>query len=157
MESFVKHWLYNILGASWHWFRYEFSVLRGGIHVHGLAKLKNDPGLTSLAKLATDGYIARMALESDAHLQDHTQAQFEVAASDGLRAEKEICHYHDLLISTMNPIDVSSFSKPSLHPCKLKFAQVIEDLHSDYIQLVNTVQRHSKCNSGYCLKQDVGG
>ena len=23
LESFVKHWLYDTLGAKWHWFRYE--------------------------------------------------------------------------------------------------------------------------------------
>jgi hypothetical protein len=25
LESFVKHWIYNTLGAKWHWFRYEYQ------------------------------------------------------------------------------------------------------------------------------------
>ena len=25
LESFVKHWLYDTLGAKWHWFRYEYQ------------------------------------------------------------------------------------------------------------------------------------
>ena len=33
-ESFVKHWLYDSLGAKWHWFRYEYQG-RGSIHCHG--------------------------------------------------------------------------------------------------------------------------
>ena len=34
VEAFVKNWLYNVLGAQWHWYRFEFSVLRGAIHCH---------------------------------------------------------------------------------------------------------------------------
>lgn len=36
-EQFVKHWLKNTLGATWHWFRYEYAVQRGSIHCHGIA------------------------------------------------------------------------------------------------------------------------
>lgn len=51
LESFIKHWLYNCLGAEWHWYRYEFQA-RGSIHCHGVAKLKGDPGLCSLTDKA---------------------------------------------------------------------------------------------------------
>ena len=27
LESFVKHWLYDTLGAKWHWFRYEYNSI----------------------------------------------------------------------------------------------------------------------------------
>lgn len=30
VELFIKHWLYNVLGAQWHWFRFEFSVYYRG-------------------------------------------------------------------------------------------------------------------------------
>jgi len=50
-ELFVRHWLYNTLGAQWHWFRYEFTVNRGSIHCHRLAKLEFDPGLCVLSKI----------------------------------------------------------------------------------------------------------
>jgi hypothetical protein len=43
LESFVKHWLYDTLGAKWHWFRYEYQG-RGTIHCHGTVKQNNDPG-----------------------------------------------------------------------------------------------------------------
>ena len=51
LESFVKHWLYDTLGAKWHWFRYEYQG-RGSIHCHGTAKLNNDPGLCQLTQIA---------------------------------------------------------------------------------------------------------
>ena len=51
LESFVKHWLYETLGAKWHWFRYEYQG-RGSIHCHGTAKLNNDPGLCHLTETA---------------------------------------------------------------------------------------------------------
>ena len=38
LESFLKHWLYETLGAKWHWFRYEYQG-GGSIHCHGTAKL----------------------------------------------------------------------------------------------------------------------
>jgi len=44
LEHFIKHWLYNSLDAEWHWYRFEYQA-RGNIHCHGVAKLKNDPGL----------------------------------------------------------------------------------------------------------------
>ena len=58
-EQFVKHWLKNTLGATWHWFRYEFAVQRGSIHCHGVAKLESDPGLCELSQTALKGHIAK--------------------------------------------------------------------------------------------------
>ena len=56
LESFVKHWLYDTLGAKWHWFRYEYQG-RGSIHCHGTAKLNNDPGLCQLTQTALKGFF----------------------------------------------------------------------------------------------------
>ena len=58
LESFVKHWLYDTLGAKWHWFRYEYQG-RGSIHCHGTEKLKNDPGLCELTQTALKGFLAQ--------------------------------------------------------------------------------------------------
>ncbi|CAH3026630.1 unnamed protein product [Porites evermanni] len=57
-DRFVKDWLKDSLQASWHWYRYEYGVQRGSIHCHGVAKLKNDPGLCSLTEKALKGYLA---------------------------------------------------------------------------------------------------
>ena len=58
LESFVKHWLYDTLGAKWHWFRYEYQG-RGSIHCHGTAKLNNDPGMCQLTETALKGFLAQ--------------------------------------------------------------------------------------------------
>lgn len=42
-DHFVKFWLKESLGASWHWYRYDYVVQRGSIHSHGVTKLINDP------------------------------------------------------------------------------------------------------------------
>ena len=58
LECFIKHWLYNTLGAKWHWFRYECQS-RGSIHCRGTAKLNNDPGLCKLTQTAIKGFLAQ--------------------------------------------------------------------------------------------------
>ena len=50
IESFVRHWLCNTLGAEWHWF--QFTVVHATIHCHGFAELKDDRGLFDLASKA---------------------------------------------------------------------------------------------------------
>jgi hypothetical protein len=57
IEKFLKYWLYDTLGAEWHWYQYEFQA-RGSIHCHGMAKLKSDPGLCKLTEIALKGYLA---------------------------------------------------------------------------------------------------
>ena len=47
-EKFVKYCLKESLGATCHWFRYEYAVQRGSINCHGVAKLENDPNLCEL-------------------------------------------------------------------------------------------------------------
>lgn len=47
------------LGAKQFWFRYEFTVLRGEIHSHGLAKLKSDPNLCELSRVSMNGFKAK--------------------------------------------------------------------------------------------------
>ena len=56
LESFVKHWLYDTLGAKWHWFRYKYQG-RGSVRCHGTAKLNNDPGLCQLTQTALKGFL----------------------------------------------------------------------------------------------------
>ena len=58
LESFIKHWLYNTLDAEWHWYRFEYQG-RGNINCHGTAKLKNDPGLCELTKIALKGFLTQ--------------------------------------------------------------------------------------------------
>ena len=163
-ESFVKWWLYKSLQASWHWFRYEFAVQRGSIHCHGLAKLKDDPGLCELTKVALKGYLASKELEeksknspSEISGEDMHRIQNEIREAE--IAETTICTYADKLMSTVNPNIPyqSGWHKPEVHPCKKKYADTITtEAEEDYENLLNMVQRHTNCSSAYCLKEQNG-
>lgn len=60
----------------------------------------------------------------------------------------------DLLVSTYhpNPSDNGTWKKPSIHPCQ-KHHNDIKNTDNDYIDLLNTVQRHTHCSSNYCLRK----
>ena len=47
--------------------------------------------------------------------------------------------------------------KPTVHPCQKIFDEAIISSEDDYANLVNTVQRRSKCSLYYCLRQDQLG
>ena len=155
VESFVKNWLYEDLKTKWHWFRYEFAINRGAIHCHGVAKLSDDPGLCELSKEAVKGYKSQILLNENGKGLDIDTLRSNVI--NGLAAEKAICQYHDSLLTTMNPTDPNEWVKPSIHPCKVKFEDAMKNVDDDYIDLVNSIQRHTKCNSGYCLRHDKFG
>lgn len=152
-EQFVKHWLKNTLGATWHWFRYEYAVQRGSIHCHGIAKLKSDPGLCDLSQTALKGCIANQ-LRKDSNLSPDLSLEKEEDIKKGKEAETIICNY---LMSTQNPTNPdTSWVKPQNHPCKLRFQDIENDWDNDYENLVNLVQRHTNCSTAYCLRKKGG-
>ena len=71
----------------------------------------------------------------------------------GKIALQQIADYADSLISTQNPIPPGDklWTKPATHPCS-KQHKLIKDHESDYADLLNTVQCHTKCSPKYCLK-----
>lgn len=157
-EKFVKYWLYETLGATWHWFRYEYAVQRGSIHCHGVAKLKSDPGLCELSQQALAGYLIAESM-TDTSLKKLSKEDLlknQQLITKGKEAEKIICNYVDFLTSTENPCnpDDGNWVKPNIHPCKKKIEE-IEKLKwdKDYEDLVNTVQRLTQCSTAYCLRK----
>jgi len=152
-EQFVKHWLKNTLGATWHWFRYEYAVQRGSIHCHGTAKLESDPGLCDLSQTPLKGYIANQ-LRKDNSLSLDLSKEREEDIKKGKDAETIICNYVDYLMSTQNPTNPDiNWVKPKNHPCKLRFQDIQNDWDNDYENLVNLVQRHANCSTVYCLRK----
>ena len=149
VEQFVKHWLYNCLGAEWHWYRYEYQA-RGSIHCHGIAKLKSDPGLCHLTHKALEGFLAEKS-------SAETPIPDICTISDGKKASQQICQYVDTLMSTYNPCppDSEIWIKPKIHPCKQRH-ECVADIDEDYANLLNTVQRHTRCNTRYCLRYKQG-
>jgi len=149
VKSFIKHWLYDTLGASWHWYRYEYQA-RGSIHCHGTAKLKNDPGLCELTEIALKGYIAEQNLKLG--LKEVNQADIE----NGKLANMTVCNYVDSLLTTWNPQmpSDSKYIKPSIHPCRQEYLNISHiDYDCDYVNLLNAVQRHTRCSTNYCLRR----
>ena len=152
VEKFVKHWLKNTLGSTWHWFLYEYAVQRGSIHCHGVAKLKSDPNLCELSQTALKGFLANKSV-IEGNLSSESVKQKEDEIRKGKEAENIICAYIDNLMTTENPTnpDDGSWVKPDVHPCKEHFKDAMRDPDKDYEDLVNLVQRHTKCSSAYCL------
>lgn len=151
LESFLKHWLYDSLGAKWHWYRYEFQA-RGSIHCHGTAKLKNDPGLCKLTEIALKGFLAQKHAQQN--VCDPNQDVLQ-DIENGRKATATICNYVDTILSTFNPqppVD-NNWTKPIIHPCKRRHKDIPHaERDMDYVELLNTVQRHTHCSTNYCLR-----
>jgi hypothetical protein len=150
LESFLKHWLYDTLHATWHWYRYEFQA-RGSIHCHGAAKLASDPDLCELSKIALKGYLA----EKDLSTTVSNDSIFIDTIEKGKCASHEICQYVDMIVTTVNPQppDAIPWTKPNIHPCRVRYDDIKDyKLEKDYTDLLNTVQRHTHCSTKYCLR-----
>ena len=146
------------------WFRYEFQA-RGSFHVHALLKLKNDPGLINLTRKAMEGHVAWIKLEQqEENMEELTAEQEEELQKkidDGLVSKEIVERYHDWLIQAENPLggtpiddkNKTIWSRPNQHPCSKCFLNLnSDDYENDYIDCVNTFQRHKTCRAGYCLR-----
>ena len=74
----------------------------------------------------------------------------------GNQAAKTVCQYVDWLLSTVNPNppDGDMWIRPELHPCQRLHSDIPEhEKQSDYVDLLNMVQRHTRCSTGYCLRK----
>ncbi|XP_020896155.1 uncharacterized protein LOC110235051 [Exaiptasia diaphana] len=152
LESFIKYWLHDTLDAKWHWYRFEYQG-RGSIHCHGTAKLNNDPGLCDLTKVALKGYLAQKFKDENT-VEDSTELDQDIEA--GNEATQTACKYVDWLLSTMNPNppDEEMWIRPDVHPCQRQYNDIPEwDMDSDYVDILNMVQRHTRCSTNYCLRK----
>ena len=124
---------------------------------HGVAKLSTDPGLCNLTKKALDGFLVTKKKESDAHELSYEElSKIETVIEEGRQAETQVCEYVDQLMSTCNPChpEEECWEKPDIHPCKVPYPEINDSMwDEDYENLLNSVQRHTRCNSAYCLRQ----
>ena len=152
LSDFIRHWLQDELGAEWYWYRYEYQA-RGSTHAHGCAKLKNDPGLTTLVSRAALGWMEEKLTQAqdntDAIPHNHHIIQY------GIHAKQLVVDYIDSLVTTINnSIPDETWRRPEPHPCAQKLNDIVVTSHNDdYHSLVNCVQRHTKCSSAYCLRK----
>ena len=153
LDNFIKYWLYDTLDAKWHWYRFEYQG-RGSIHCHGTTKLNNDPGLCDLTKTALKGFLAHKLKDENTIVDDPSQLDHDIEA--GSKAAETACQYVDWLLSTMNPnpADEDMWIRPKVHPCQRKYKDIPEwDRDSDNVDLLNTVQRHTRCSTNYYLRK----
>ena len=116
LDCFVKHWLYDTLGAKWHWFRYEYQG-RGSIHCRDTAKLNNNPGLCQLTQTALKRFLAQK-FKDENYCSDTTELDQDIES--GQKAADTVCQYVDWLLSTFNPnpSDEDMRIRPEVHPCQ---------------------------------------
>ena len=76
---------------------------------------------------------------------------------EGKKASQTVCEYVDWLLSTYNPDTPEDgfWIKPSIHPCQRQHKDIMNTQQSDddYVDLLNTVQRHTRCSTNYCLRK----
>ena len=60
------------------------------------------------------------------------------------------------MLSTFNPNppDDGLWLRPQTHPCQRRYQDISGgDIHNDYCDLLNMVQRHTRCSTSYCLRK----
>lgn len=69
---------------------------------------------------------------------------------------QEILDYYSKLVTAVNPDPDSEMA--DIHPCR-KLHRNIENFQEDLAQILNKVQRHTRCSTDYCLKfnKEKGG
>ena len=144
------------MGAYWHWYRYEYAVQRGSIHCHGVAKLSNDPGLCELTEIALQGFLASKYInENKGNLSEEEILELESKKNQGIEAESVVCQYVDFILTTWNPCSPEEgWSKPDSHPCQTPYLSLNDkQKEEDYVNLLNSVERHTMCSTKYCLRE----
>ena len=134
IRYFIEEFYVGILGATDYWLRFEWQH-RGSPHVHGLAWLPNAPDI-------------QHTLES---------LDYNTTALEG------VVSHIDGLVTTMNPAILNDGSNESQAPppqtnphiCNKPYVEV-QDYHQDYVDLIATCQRHTRCSPAYCLRSSGG-
>ena len=63
---------------------------------------------------------------------------------------KKVIQYIDSIVTTNNPGINTPI--PEIHPCQKSSDQIVDDAQ-DYIELINKLQRHTRCSTSYCLRE----
>ena len=162
MTDFVHYFFENCLKAEWVWWRCE-NQGRGTIHAHLMAKLGNDPDLIKLTEAILEGRKAKVKLNCNNYTTVTEQKELEQIARDGDVANERVISYIDTLISTNNPLSFDEIDHFIVghgldHVCSKDIMQILDDreaMDQDYIDLINSVQRH-KNHTSYCRKYKSG-
>jgi ATP-dependent DNA helicase PIF1 len=139
VSLFFKHVICPLLGVKHYWYRYEWQE-RGSGHIHGFLWLKNAPNPNEID-------------------WDHAKRADAIISDDQEQKISAFIDFWKHLISAWNPFPREDENSPLLgtHPC----AKRPEDMtynKAELSELLNWVQRHTKCQPGYCqVKRKVPG
>ena len=109
--------------------------------------------MCQLTQTALKGFLAQKVKEKN-DCPDTTELDQDIEA--GKKAAETACQYVDWLLSTVNPNppDEDMWIRPEIHPCQKHHNDIPEfDVQSDYVDLLNMVQRHTRCSTNYCLRK----
>lgn len=139
VQLFLQHVLNPLFGVKEYWYRYEWQD-RGSGHVHGFFWLKEAPDVDKIDWAAFKSDTAIVAPDQRARL-------------------KEFVDYWSRLISAVNPFPRQDENTPLVgrHPCNKEMGNML-DTKEELAELLNWVERHTKCMEGYCkVKRKVNG
>ena len=126
VSTFLETFLYDELHIQDYWSRFEWQH-RGSLHMHGVGYMRDGKDVAEVIRLAD-------------------------TFPDRLR------EYVDRLVTAWHPsppVPGRPIVPPVQHPCAKRFKDV-SDCESDYESLLNSVQRHTRCSAGYCLRKKRG-
>jgi hypothetical protein len=63
---------------------------------------------------------------------------------------KKAIKYMDSIVTTINP-EINA-AIPVRHPCQKRSDETKDNSQQDYIELINKLQRHTRCSPLYCLR-----
>lgn len=102
------------------------------------------------------GWLATNRSETDTDM-DEIQDNVERVIHEGDIAAVSVLQYADWLVTTTNEcIPYETWRIPDPHPCTLNVKDITDTNDDDYYNLVNTVQRHTRCSPAYCLHEKPG-
>lgn len=139
-QLFLKHVLCPLLGVKHFWFRYEWQE-RGSGHIHGFLWLKDAPN--------PDDINWDLLKENDNQPIGEEQET----------KMKEFVTYWDKIVTACSPFPVVDDNQPFIgpHPAA-KERDTCRNTKEELAEMVNRVERHTKCMPGYCqVKRKVTG
>ena len=133
VQKFIDLFYADILGSRDYWLQFEWQHW-GSPYIHGLAWLHNAPNVEEI-----------------------------LASPSNTSQKEELIKFIDSLVSTSNPAvlpdgsNLESAPLPMINPhvCSRLYTQV-EDYQQDFVELIATCQRHTKCSTSYCIRNKQG-
>ncbi|CAB4014021.1 Hypothetical predicted protein [Paramuricea clavata] len=126
------------------------SFVNTGFMIH---LVQNGTGFDMNIKTALKGFLAQK-FKDENDCSDTTELDQDIEA--GQKAADTACQYVDWLLSTVNPNppDEDMWIRPEVHPCQRSHDIPKHEKQLDYVDLLNMVQRHTRCSTSYCLRKN---